>query len=350
MSVFSAPSYDHHESVHFYRDSATGLKAIIAVHNTRLGPATGGCRMFPYGSDEQALDDVLRLSRGMSLKSALAGLPLGGGKAVILADPQREKTPALLRSMGRFIDQLQGRYVSAEDSGISVADLTIMAEETEHVAGIISTNGGVGDPSPYTAEGVFLGLTAAARHCWGSTSTAGVKIAVQGAGAVGLQLIERLLADGAEVWACDIREENLLAAQSLGANVVSCSQIFDLDVDVFSPCALGGAINRDSLSRLKAKVIAGAANNQLLTPEIDQLILQKDIVYAPDFVINAGGIIKVHYDRQDLSDQLCLRHIRRIPRTLESVFAQGASRGFQFVAETMAWEKIRALESQWQAA
>lgn len=253
MPIFAHPEFDHHEQVQFCHDKATGLKAIIAVHNTRLGPALGGCRMFPYADEQQALNDVLRLSRGMTYKSALAGLPLGGGKAVIIGDPHKDKSEALFRAMGEFVESMGGRYITAADSGTGVAEMALMGQRTRHVVGAGSREqlgGGTrsGDPSPATALGVFIGLREAVLQRLGRSDLTGLRVAVQGLGQVGFNLARQLHEAGAELWVHDIQEANVRrAVDELGAHAVSALDIYGLDVDVFSPCAMGAIINDETL-------------------------------------------------------------------------------------------------------
>lgn len=343
MSVFDSASFDHHELVSFHDDPATGLRAIIAVHNSRLGPALGGCRMFPYSTSEQALEDVLRLSRGMTYKSALAGLPLGGGKSVIIGDPHKQKTPDLMRAMGEFIDSLGGRYIGAEDSGTGVADIRYMAEKTNHVSGITAGRPFGGDPSPYTAMGVFYGIQAAVSHRLGSNDLSGLRVAVQGAGSVGRHLIERLVEAGAQVFFADVNADNCARAKALGAEAVAVDQVLSMDVDVLAPCAMGGAINAETLASIKAPVIAGAANNQLASPELAEGLRHRDILYAPDFVINAGGIVDVYYQREGRPASDSEAHIRRIGGVLTDVFERAGREELptSVVAERMAEELFR---------
>ena len=303
MSVFSHGEFDNHQQVAFFNDRASGLKAIIAVHNTNLGPALGGCRMWPYGSDDEALTDVLRLSRGMTYKSALANLKLGGGKAVIIGDPVRDKTDALLHAMGDFIQGLGGRYITAEDSGTSVADLLKIGEKTDFVSGIDKVSAHGGDPSPSTAYGVFVSLREAVSHRLGRTDLNGVKVAVQGLGNVGYRLAEQLSNAGAELYVTDIIQANVdRAVRELNATAVKGEQVFSLDVDVFAPCALGAAINDQTITQLRASIVAGAANNQLATVEHGYQLHQRGILYAPDYVVNAGGIVDVYYQRKMLEE------------------------------------------------
>ena len=296
ISITDQADFDDHEQVVFVADRSTGLRAIIAIHDTRLGPSLGGCRLWHYGSETDAVRDALRLSRGMTYKNALAGLPLGGGKSVIFGpgDPRRTKSPALLRAMGTAVQRLGGRYVVAEDVGTSEDDMAAIRERTRHVVGLEAAQGGRGNPSPKTARGVYLGLRAAVRHRLGRVTLAGTRVAVQGLGQVGWGLAQLLQAEGAELWVSDIRPEKVAdAARQLGATPVGNATILDTPVDVFAPCALGGVIDDDAVGRLRAKVVAGAANNQLASARQGSLLRDRGILYAPDYVINAGGVIHV---------------------------------------------------------
>ena len=333
MPVFTHIDFDQHEQVVFGHDQASGLKAIIAVHDTTLGPALGGCRMWNYASDEEALRDVLRLSRGMTYKSALARLPLGGGKAVIIGDPHKGKSEALFQAMGDFVDRLGGRYITAADSGTGVAEMQIMAQRTRHVAGAgqrEAFGGGTrdGDPSPSTAYGVFVGIRAAVRHRLGRDDLRGLKVAIQGVGQVGFGLAKHLRDAGAELWVTDIFEANQRrAVEQLGAQAVSQHDIFGLDVDVFAPCALGAIVNPQTLEALRAPIIAGAANNQLASPELAEELQRRGVLYAPDYAINAGGIIDVCYERTGGSPEQLKAHIEGIEATLAEIFQRAHNEG-----------------------
>lgn len=347
MSVFSAPAWDGHELVVFGSDTGTGLRAIIAVHNSSLGPGVGGCRMFPYASDEDALHDVLRLSRGMTYKSALAGLPMGGGKSVIIGDPRRDKTPALMRAMGDFVHAQGGRYVAAEDSGTGVEDLRRMATRTPHVSGIDDNEHG-GDPSPSTAYGVFLGIRAAVQHRLSVATTEGLRVAVQGLGHVGYHLARHLREDGAVVYGADVNEANLArAVEALGVLPVAPADILGLEVDVLAPCAMGAVLNDRSIDTLRAGIVAGAANNQLATAEDCARLQGHGILYCPDFLINAGGIIDVHYQRAGLPPAAKRAHIERISATLVEVLRRADASGqpSNAVAEALAVEYLRVAAS-----
>ena len=279
-----------HEQVLFCQDRATGLKAIIAVHNTVLGPALGGTRMWNYANEEDAITDVLRLSRGMTYKNSISGLNLGGGKAVIIGDSYTQKNEALFRRFGKFVESLSGKYITAEDVGISPQDMVWVNKETNHVAGL---PGKSGDPSPVTAYGVYVGMKACAKAQFGTDSLAGIKVAVQGAGHVGQYLIKHLTDEGAKVFVTDIHAPSLKeVSDKYGSTIVGLDEIYDLDVDVYAPCALGATVNDATLERLKCSIIAGAANNQLQNEIIHgQAVMDRGIIYAPDYMLNAGGVI-----------------------------------------------------------
>ncbi|NVK49228.1 MAG: Glu/Leu/Phe/Val dehydrogenase [Cyclobacteriaceae bacterium] len=293
-SIFGQITTMDHEQLVICHDQATGLKALIGIHNTTLGPALGGTRMWPYATEAEAITDVLRLSRGMTFKNSLAGLNLGGGKAVIIGDPKL-KNEAFLRRFGRFVESLGGRYVTAEDVNMSTADMEYIAMETTHVTGLPQIKGGAGDPSPVTAYGVYVGMKAAARKAFGSDDLSGKKIVVQGVGQVGKYLIQHLVKENAEVLITDIFEDKLKkVALETGAVAVDPNSIYDLEMDIYAPCALGATVNDDTIDRLKCAVIAGGANNQLKDEaKHGKILLEKGIIYAPDFLINAGGVINV---------------------------------------------------------
>ena len=349
MSVFSHKEFADHEQVVFCCDPSVGLKAIVAIHNTNRGPALGGCRMWPYGSDEEALRDVLRLSRGMTYKSAISNLDLGGGKSVIIGNPRSDKSEALLKAFGRFLEGLSGRYIAAEDSGTSVADMKVISQETKHVAGIVdkaTKEGGTrsGDPSPATAYGTFVGLKAAVKQRLGRDDLSGLKVAIQGVGNVGFRLAKHLHEAGAKLWVTDIYADQVQrAVDELGATAVSSEEIFSLDVDVFAPCALGAIINDETLPRLHATVVAGAANNQLAEPRHGEALMQHGILYAPDYVINAGGIIDVSYERYGFDNEKMMKHVEGIYDTLMEIFerAKLENRPTGVVADEIAEERFR---------
>lgn len=299
--------------------------------------------MFPYDNDAQALEDVLRLSRGMTYKSALAGLPLGGGKAVIIGDPRKQKTPALLEAMGDFIEAQGGKYVTAEDSGTGVADMKIIGQRTQYVSGVDEQQSFGGDPSPYTAHGIFCGIKAALMHQSGTDSVNGVRVALQGAGAVGRYLAESLIKEGAQVFAADINQENLDRVVALGAVSISKDEIVAYDAEVFAPCAMGAILNDESIPTLKAKIVAGGANNQLAELRHGDMLREQGILYAPDFVINAGGIIEIHHQRAGTADQ-SEAHVARIGETLSKIFAESDAQNKSTVAiaEQLAEEIFRS--------
>jgi len=348
MAVFSLSDFADHEQVVFVSDDKSGLKAIIAVHNSNLGPALGGCRMWPYASEEEAVRDVLRLSRGMTYKSAMARLKLGGGKSVIIGNPRTDKTPALLAAFARALEQLNGRYIAAEDSGTSVADMKYMTQFTRHVAGIHDkpSDEGTrsGDPSPATAYGTFVGIQTAVKERLGRDSLEGLRVAVQGVGNVGFDLARQLGEAGVKLWVTDIHREPLVqAGKELGATVVAPEEIFGLDVDVFAPCALGAILNDSTIPQLKAKIVAGAANNQLAEPRHGLELIKRGILYAPDYVINAGGIIDVYHERIGFERAALIRHIEGIRDNLMEVFerAREEERPTAEVADAIAEERFR---------
>ncbi len=306
FNVFSNRAFDNHEQVVFCQDKDTGLKAIIGVHNTVLGPALGGTRMWSYRSESEALTDVLRLSRGMTFKAAVTGLNLGGGKAVIIGNSKIEKTPELMLKFGDFVHRLGGSYITAEDVGMETSDMDLVRSVTPYVTGISEEMGGAGNPSPITAYGVFMGMKAAAKHTFGTSSLEERTVMVQGIGHVGESLVEHLSNEGAKVLISDINEERLKSiSQKYNAKIFE-GDLYKATMDIYAPCALGATINDQTIGQLNAKIIAGAANNQLADEQRHgQLLKERGILYAPDFVINAGGIINVyaeleHYGRADI--------------------------------------------------
>jgi leucine dehydrogenase len=294
--VFGTLSQLGHEQVVFCQDEPTGLKAIIAIHNTVLGPALGGTRMWNYSSEQEAITDVLRLSRGMTFKAAISGLNLGGGKAVIIGDAKTMKNEAFLRRFGKFVNSLNGKYITAEDVNMKTSDMEYINMETKHVTGLPESMGGGGDPSPVTAFGVYMGMKATSKKVFGSDSLEGKRITVQGVGQVGMHLVEYLVKEKAEVFITDIFEDKVKAiAKSYGVKAVDQDAIYDVDADIYAPCALGATVNDETISRLKVAIIAGAANNQL-KEEVRHgyMLMDRSITYAPDFLINAGGLINVY--------------------------------------------------------
>lgn len=306
------------------QDPQSGLHAIIAVHDTTLGPALGGLRMWPYANEDEALFDVKRLSRGMTFKSAIAHTGLGGGKAVIIGDPKKNKSEALYLAMGRLIDSLGGAYITAEDVNTSIEDLEICRRSTRWVTGLSRKDGGSGNPSPYTAYGVFLGIRAAVEQVHGSPDLKGKTVAIQGIGAVGSDLARRLIEAGAKVCAADKNQDRLQSLQnSLGLIAVTEEQVMSMPCDVFAPCALGAILNDKTIAALQCKIVAGAANNVLLEPRHGKVLADRGILYAPDYVINAGGIINVSVEFADggYNEPLSLQKIERIPAALKELWA-----------------------------
>jgi leucine dehydrogenase len=344
-SVWDLPDFDAHEGVHFFSDAESGLRAIIAIHSTHLGPAAGGTRFWHYVDANDAVTDALRLSRGMSFKNAMAGLPVGGGKGVILADKARTKTPAMLAAFGRAIDSLGGRYVTAEDVGMGEADLVAIGRETRHVSGLPVGEGHAGgDPGPSTAMGVFLGVKAAIKRAFDKDSATGVHVAIQGVGSVGGGLARLLAGEGARLTLADVdrARADKLAAE-LGATVVDASDILSIEADVVSPCALGAILTAESIAKLDAPVVAGGANNQLATPEDGDRLHARGILYAPDYVINAGGIINVTLEYLGQGDRAEVEaRLRQIPGRLETIWAESGATGETAarVADRMAMKLI----------
>ena len=339
------PDFDAHEALHFVTDRASGLRAIIALHSTHLGPAAGGTRLWHYADPADALTDALRLSRGMSYKNAMAGLPLGGGKAVILADDARTKTPAMIAAFGRAVNGLAGNYVTAEDVGMSVADMIAISDQTKYVAGLPVAGGEVGgDPGPHTSLGVFLGIKAAVRRALGKDSLAGLHLAIQGAGSVAGGVARLAAAEGARLSIADVSRERVEAlAAETGAAVVSPDDILSLEADVVSPCALGAILTAETIAALNTPIVAGGANNQLATPGDGEAIAARGILYAPDYVINAGGIINVSTEYlRDGDAGLVRQRIDAIPTRLEQIWATSAASGRDpaAVADAMAQKLI----------
>jgi leucine dehydrogenase len=312
--VFNPMSGFGHEQVVFCHDHESGLKAIIAIHNTMLGPALGGTRMWRYENESEALRDVLRLSRGMSFKASISGLNLGGGKAVIIGDSRKDKSEAMFRRFGKFINNLGGKYITAEDVGTSTKDMEYIKMETNFVTGLPESMGGGGDPSPVTAYGVYMGMKAAAKHAYGSESLAGKKVVVQGVGHVGENIVKSLTKEGAKVYIIDLNQDALkrISAETK-AEILTNLDFFDMDMDIYAPCALGATLNTENINRLKCKVIAGAANNQLADESVHgQMITEKGITYAPDFLINAGGLINVYSELTGYNRQRAMQQTEKI--------------------------------------
>jgi leucine dehydrogenase len=320
--VFGQLSFDGHEQVVFCNDKDTGLKAIIGIHNTVLGPALGGTRMWNYANEWEALNDVLRLSRGMSFKSSISGLNLGGGKAVIIGDAKTVKTPELMRKFGEYVHSLSGKYITAEDVGMETKDMDTVREVTPYVTGISEEKGGSGNPSPITAYGVFMGLKAASKYRFGSDNLEGKKVLVQGIGHVGEVLVQHLTESGALVTISDINEDRLHQVSSkYGAKILTGEDVYSAEVDIYAPCALGATINDATINKIKAQVIAGAANNQLANEVIHGAILkEKGILYAPDFLINAGGVINVYSELANLTRAQVMEKTENIYNTSLEIF------------------------------
>jgi leucine dehydrogenase len=329
-SPWDYPDFDDHEIVHFVTDSASGLRAVIAVHSTHLGPGAGGVRFWHYAKSADAVRDALRLSRGMSFKNAMAGLALGGGKGVILADEARTKTPEMLAAYGRAVEGLGGAYVTAEDVGVGVPDLVAVSKQTRFVSGLPVEEGAVGgDPGPHTSYGVYLGVKAAARRALGKDSLSGLHIAIQGAGSVAGGLARLAARDGARISIADIDQARAQkVADEVGGTAVSADAIMTLEADILSPNALGAILTEESIAALKVPVVAGGANNQLATPADGQRIHQRGILYAPDYVINAGGIINVATEYLKDGDQATVRgRIEQIPGRLEQIWGESTETG-----------------------
>ncbi len=344
MQIFTHREFDAHEQVVFCHDPGSGLKAIIAIHNTRRGPSLGGCRMWPYASEDEALTDVLRLSRGMTFKSALADLPFGGGKSVIIGNSRRDKSEALFRALAGFVDSLGGRYIIAEDVGVTVADAEIMEKHTAYVAG--TKAGGSGDPSPATAYGVYMGIKAAAAHRLKRESLQGIRVAVQGLGQVGSHLCRYLHGEGAKLSVTDIDQRSIERAQAeFGAEAVAPEAIYDTPAEIFAPCALGAVINDETLTRLKASIVAGSANNQLAEARHGAALAQRNILYAPDYVINAGGVINISHEGANYRKDEAVKHVARIRDTLSEIFRRADSEGIPTsqAADALALDRLNRI-------
>ncbi|MBV7256407.1 amino acid dehydrogenase [Pacificimonas sp. WHA3] len=349
MSVFDLPAFDDHEAVHIFNDEKTGMRAIIAIHSTHLGPAAGGCRYFQYADSEAALVDALRLSRGMSYKNALAGLPAGGGKAVLIKRNAFPKSEPILEALGSAINGLGGRYVTAEDVGMTDEDMTVISRRTRHVSGLpVAGDADAkkvgGNPGPWTAEGVFLGMRAAVRHRLGREGFKGIRVAVQGLGSVGRALAQKLAADGARLTVADIDEARAARlAGELRAQVVPPEEILAVEADVLAPCAMGAVLNEATIPDLNVQIIAGAANNQLQRPEDGERLKARDILYAPDYVVNAGGIINVMAEYLGDGDtDAVMARIVKIEDRVGEILARADSEGeaTNLMADRMAREAI----------
>ena len=345
MDVFEELGGEYEEVV-FFHDPPSGLRAIVAIHSTTLGPALGGTRFYPFPSDQEALRDVLRLAKGMTYKAAAAGLDLGGGKAVIIGDPKRIKTEELLRAYGRFIETLGGRYITAEDIGTGRDDMGMIRRETRYVTGVAPELGGSGDPSPVTAHGVFLGMRACAEEAWQEHTLQGRKVAVQGVGKVGYHLVKHLVEEGATVVVADVDVDSVAhAVRDFGVETAEPEKIHSVECDVFAPCAMGGVINDDTIPDLKCRVVAGSANNQLAGPEHGEALAKLGILYAPDYVINAGGLINVSNELQGYDERRATAEVQGIYRTLREIFHMARDRRMSTsqAADRFAEERIKRI-------
>lgn len=343
MQLFERIKNEGYEQIIFCHDKEVGLKAIIAIHDSTLGPGTGGCRMYPYASEEAALEDVLRLSKGMTYKASISGLKLGGAKGVIIADPKTQKTPALMKRYGEFVEKLGGCYITAKDVGITGEDLRIVKSQTKHVLGIEGIEGSSGDPSPLTAWGVYHGMKAAAKHVYGDASLKGKRIAMQGLGYVSYYLLAHLLKEGASVVGADVDPARVeLCKKEFGIDVVSTDEILSQPCDILSPNALGAIINSQTIPHIKAKIVAGAANNQLATDEDGVELMKRGIVYAPDYAINAGGLMNIYHELFGYDAARAYDHVGGIYRTIEQILDRADKEKMppHRVADLMAEERI----------
>lgn len=338
-----------HEEVVFFSDPSCGLKAIVGIHNTTLGPALGGTRMWNYKSIDDAIEDVLRLSRGMTYKNAISGLNLGGGKAVIMGDPTKDKSEALFRSFGRFIESLNGRYITAEDVNTSVDDMEYIFAETNNVTGVAEINGGSGNPSPWTARGVYRGMQASAQKVYGDKSLKNKVIALQGAGSVGTHLGKYLYEEGAKVLFTDMNEANIARFKEVvpNAEFVALNDIYDVKADIYAPCALGATINDQTIDRLKTKIICGAANNQLAENRHGDMLKEKGILYAPDYLINAGGVMNVSIEFEGWSAEKATKMVDKIYDTTLKIFKMSDEQNIPVYKATdlMAEQRIASMKN-----
>lgn len=343
MEIFKHMSDDNYEQVIFCYDAETGLEAIIVIHDTTLGPALGGARMWPYASEEEAFIDALRLAKGMTYKNAAAGVDLGGGKTVIIGDPRKDKTEKMLRRLGQFINDLNGTYITAEDVGTTVEDMDTIQLETDHVVGTSPGSGASGDPSPITAYGIYKGMKATAKEAFGDDSLKNKTIAVQGVGNVAFKLCRYLKEEGAQIIVTDINEKAVEhAVKTYGAKAVQPDEIYEVECDIFSPCALGAIINDDTIDKIKAKAIAGSANNQLESAKHGELLYEKGIVYAPDYVINSGGVINVSEELKGYRKENALKKVELIYDHLLRVYEISRKEQIptNIAADRMAEERI----------
>ncbi len=347
MELFETLGTTGHEEVVFFHSKDTGLKAIVAIHNTVLGPALGGCRMWPYETELEALNDVLRLSRGMTYKAAVSGLNLGGGKSVIIGEPITDQlqAEAFFRSFGRFVDSLGGRYITAEDVNTNVDIMDYVHTETDHVVGVHPVHGGSGDPSPFTAMGTMQGIKACLHKKYGHTDLSKVSYAVQGTGHVGFYIVQALCEKGAKVFVTDMNKERVERCVEMGAEAVGLDDIYDADATVYVPCALGATVNNDTMPRFKFEIVAGSANNQLATNDCGTELEKRGILYAPDYAINAGGLMNVYNELQGYNKERATRQVNTIYGIIEQIFrvADRDSIPSWQAADRMAEERIEAL-------
>lgn len=346
MGVFSLVAETGHEQVLYGHDPKSGLRTIIAIHSTALGPALGGTRFYPYETEEEALRDALRLSRGMTLKAAAAGLDLGGGKAVIIGDPRRDKNERLWRAYGRMVDSLNGRYITAEDVGSTALDLAMVRRETRWASGVPMEEGGSGDPSPATAIGLLAAVKAIAEFLWGSADLAGRRVAVQGVGKVGYYFTHLLIEEGVEVIVTDVYEPSVRqVVDDFGVKAVGLDEIMTVECDVFAPCALGAILNEESIPKLNCEAVAGSANNQLEKEEDAVLLAERGILYGPDFLVNAGGLINISEELIGYSEQRAMHHVDAIGQRTMDVLVAAKERGVmpQEAAMQLANERIEAI-------
>lgn len=347
MEIFTYMEEADYEQLVFCQDKNSGLKAVIAIHDTTLGPALGGTRMWTYDNEADAVEDALRLARGMTYKNAAAGLNLGGGKAVIIGDPKKDKNPEMFRAFGRYVQSLNGRYITAEDVGTTVEDMDLIHMETDFVTGISASTGSSGDPSPITAYGVYMGMKAAANEAFGSDVLEGRTVAVQGVGNVAYNLCKHLHEEGANLIVTDINQDAVnRAVEAFGARSVAPDEIYDVACDIYAPCALGATINDDTIPRLKAKVIAGSANNQLKTDRHGDIIHETGIIYTPDYVLNSGGVISVSDELSGYNHERAMKKVNTIYDNLTTVFeiARRERIPTYVAADRMAEERIESLK------
>jgi len=337
-----------HEQVVFCQDKETGLKAIIAIHDSTLGPALGGTRMWNYDCEEDALNDVLRLSRGMSYKAAISGIELGGGKAVIIGDASVDKTEQLMRRFGQFVDTLAGKYITAEDVGMETKDMEYVRMETKHVTGTPESMGGSGDPSPVTAYGVYMGMKASAKFLWNSASLEGKRVLVQGVGHVGEYLVKYLSEENADVFISDINADKLkLVSEKYNAEIIDNNNVLDFNMDIYAPCALGATINTTSINKLQCAIVCGGANNQLEVEERDSLhLMNRNIVFAPDFLVNSGGLINVYSEIKGYSREKSIEHTKKIYDTTLDILNKSKEEGITSYSAALTIAKKRIADKK----